>query len=285
METKIGSLHVIGTGIKSISHLTTETKGLIASCDKLLYVVADPITKEWLLESNESAEDMMRFYEKNKPREQTYIDMAEYSLSFVRKGMNVCVAYYGHPGVFVAPSHMSLKTAREEGYFVEMLPGISAEDCLFCDLGIDPARTGCQSYEATDFLVYSRNFDNRSSLILWQIGVIGYFDFQNKYDNAIGLKVLTEHLLKFYFENHEVVIYEASMFSVAKPLIKILEMKDLETAVITPISTLFVPPVKDFKANPEMIEKLGIPEKYLQRHVNSRLIESSMFNAEFVRYN
>jgi len=31
-----------------------------------------------------------------------------------------------------------------------MLPGISAEDCLVADLGIDPASSGCQSYEAND---------------------------------------------------------------------------------------------------------------------------------------
>jgi hypothetical protein len=37
-----------------------------------------------------------------------------------------------------------------------MLPGISAEDCLFADLGIDPGIYGCQSYEATDFLANGR---------------------------------------------------------------------------------------------------------------------------------
>jgi hypothetical protein len=35
-----------------------------------------------------------------------------------------------------------------------MLPAISAEDCLFADLGVDPADHGCPSYEATDFLVH-----------------------------------------------------------------------------------------------------------------------------------
>ena len=34
-----------------------------------------------------------------------------------------------------------------------MLPGISAEDCLLADLGVDSAHNGLQSLEATDLLI------------------------------------------------------------------------------------------------------------------------------------
>jgi len=34
-----------------------------------------------------------------------------------------------------------------------MLPAISSEDCLYADLGVDPATTGNASYDATDFLL------------------------------------------------------------------------------------------------------------------------------------
>jgi hypothetical protein len=99
--------------------------------------------------------------------------MSELTLKYLREGLNVCVVYYGHPGVFVMPSHDSIRQARAAGFEAIMLPGISAEDCLFADLGIDPGRIGCQSFEATDFLVNRRKFDTSSHLILWQIGVIG----------------------------------------------------------------------------------------------------------------
>jgi hypothetical protein len=76
-------------------------------------------------------------------------------LSYVRKGF-----------LFVVdPAHESIRRARMEGISACMLPGISAEDCLFAELGIEPSENGCQSFEATDFLVYKRKFDNRSSLI------------------------------------------------------------------------------------------------------------------------
>ena len=51
-------------------------------------------------------------------------------LSHVRKEENVVGVFYGHPGVFVSPSHRTLALARDEGYIANMLPGISAEDCL-----------------------------------------------------------------------------------------------------------------------------------------------------------
>jgi hypothetical protein len=41
-----------------------------------------------------------------------------------------------------------------DGFDAVMLPGISAEDCLFADLGIDPGMIGCQSFEATDSITF-----------------------------------------------------------------------------------------------------------------------------------
>src|SRR5438132_13458000 len=38
---------------------------------------------------------------------------------------------------------------------------------------VDPAVGGCQSYEATDFLLNGPIIDPSSQLILWQIGTLG----------------------------------------------------------------------------------------------------------------
>ncbi|KAJ2931620.1 hypothetical protein H1R20_g5340, partial [Candolleomyces eurysporus] len=87
-------------------------------------------------------------------------------LSKVRSGQDVVGLFYGHPGVFAHPSHRAIKIAREEGYLAKMLPGISAEDCLFADLGIDPSINGTTTYEATDLLTHDRPLDPASNLIL-----------------------------------------------------------------------------------------------------------------------
>jgi uroporphyrin-III C-methyltransferase len=281
-----GELYIVGTGIKSISHITIESKSHIQSSDKLLYVVTDGVTKSWLKEMNSTAEDMTKFYSNKKHREETYLEMAEYSLSFVRKGLKVCVAYYGHPGVFVAPSFLSYKKAKDEGYHVEMLPGISAEDSLFCDLGFDPARVGCQSFEVTDFLVYNRKFDPRCNLILWQIGVIAKLDYQLKYEITNALDILIAYLKEFYPLTHKIVLYEAPMFKVCNPVINIFPLQDLSKQKMTPISTLYIPPCDSSIADVNMVTRLNIPEEYCNRdRKNNVFIASSTFDPSFFSLN
>jgi len=182
--------------------------------------------------------------------------MVERILSYVRKGFNLCVVFYGHPGVFVDPAHDSIRRARMEGFSARMLPGISAEDCLFAELGIDPAENGCQSFEATDFLVYKRKFDNRSSLILWQIGVIGYAKFnRNGYKNS-PLAILYNVLKQHYPSEHEVTIYEASPYSICDSIIQRISLKELPQVVVNTISTLYVPPKERSFRDKAMLDQL-----------------------------
>ncbi|MFI1583783.1 hypothetical protein [Embleya sp. NPDC020630] len=78
-----------------------------------------------------------------------------------------------HPGVFAFPGHEAVRRARLDGIPARMLAGSSAGDWLFADPGLDPATRGCQSIEASDFLLRHRVFDPTSLLVLWQVGVIG----------------------------------------------------------------------------------------------------------------
>ncbi|HEY8144294.1 MAG TPA: hypothetical protein VIG06_16520, partial [Kofleriaceae bacterium] len=140
-----------------------------------------------------------------------------------------------------------------------MLPGISAEDCLFADLGLDPGEHGCQSFEATDFLVHRRRFDNRSLLVLWQIGAIGVFTFRpGSLWSRKGLRVLAETLGRHYRPQQEVVVYEASPFPVCPPKIARLPLADLPRAEVTLASTLVVPPTRAVYSDPDMLERLRI---------------------------
>jgi siroheme synthase len=161
-SNKKGSLTIVGSGFQAVRHLTAESKLTIEQADKVLYLVNDPVSELWVKKTNPNSESLMTLYLGGKYRPDTYKEMTEITLRYVRQGLNICVVYYGHPGVFVIPSHESIRQARAEGYAARMLPGISAEDCLFADLGIDPGTCGCQSFEATDFLLNRRKFDTRS---------------------------------------------------------------------------------------------------------------------------
>ena len=255
-----GSLVIVGTGISVAGQVTIEARAHMEQADKLLYLVADPATQYWVRNLNPSAESLDRFYGENKKRLETYQAMVDRILAVVREGGRVCVAFYGHPGVFVYPSHQAITSARAEGFDAHMLPGVSAEDCLFADLGVDPGTKGCQSFEATDFLVHRRRHDPHVALILWQIAVIGDFDYRtDRMFNRTGVQVLVEVLGEHYSGDHEVVIYEAAQYPVCQPVIERVQLADLPDSSITGISTLYVPPCGGSTFDRSILERLTAP--------------------------
>jgi uncharacterized protein YabN with tetrapyrrole methylase and pyrophosphatase domain len=234
-----GSLTVVGTGIKLGSHLTAESRAAMESADRLFYLAADGITEQWLASQSRCAVSLLDCYVSGKERKWIYAHMVERILSSVRGGEKVCVAIYGHPGVFVNAAHASIAQARQEGYPAKMLPAVSAEDCLFADLGVDPAANGCQSYEATDFLLYRRRIDNRAALILWQAGMIGQFDYRTNYSTA-GVSLLSEALAVHYPANHPIILYEAAIYPICDGRQEKVMLAELSNANIGPATTLYI---------------------------------------------
>lgn len=250
-----GSLSVVGTGIRLVRQVTLEAQETIVRADKLVYMVADPVVEAWIQTLNRNSESLSGCYAKGKLRRDSYAEMVRRILAPVRSGLNVCAAFYGHPGVFVNPSHEAMRIARQEGYKAVMLPGISAEDCLFADLGLDPGERGCQSFEATDFLIRHRKFDPTSSLILWQIGFIGELGIRAT-PRRLGLRILTEVLSDYYPKSHEVVLYEAAVYPVCEPVIQRLPLIRLGKAPASTLTTLYVPPKASPEPDPKMLKHL-----------------------------
>ena len=236
-------LVAIGTGIRTIGQMTIESVAWIQRADKVLYIVSDPVAEELIKTMNpEGAESLYGLYGENKPRIETYNEMIEKTLGYVRAGKRVCLAAYGHPGVFAYPTHESVRRAQAEGYKARMLPGISAEDCMFADLNFDPAMAGCQSYEATDFLINGRMIDNTSNVILWQIGVLGDATFKSRQYDVKGMPQLLQKLYQYYSPYHDVYVYEAPIFPGVEPVVRKVPLYALPYAGASAISTLYIPP-------------------------------------------
>jgi uncharacterized protein YabN with tetrapyrrole methylase and pyrophosphatase domain len=256
---KTGSLIIVGTGIRSVGQLTIESIATIKCADKVFYVVADPIAESMIRELNASAESLQKYYEHGKPRLQTYKEFVDRIMESVRDGKRTCAAFYGHPGVFVLPSHAAVRQARSEGYEARMLPGISAEDCLFADLGVDPSTSGCQAWEATDFVIHQRRLDPSSSVVLWQIGAVGEWDHQEAGYANQGLPLLLEKLSKYYRSEHGVIVYEAAFFPECEPIIRRMPLSELHASPLSTISTLYIPPAQSAIPDRDMYERLGLP--------------------------
>jgi uncharacterized protein YabN with tetrapyrrole methylase and pyrophosphatase domain len=244
-EPKRGSLVAVGTGIRMVGQLTMEALAEIRAAEKLLYCIGDPIAEHIVQQLNRAgAESLFHFYSVGKQRIETYEQMIQRMLECVRGGLKTCVALYGHPGVFAYPAHEAIRRVRAEGYQARMLPAVSAEDCLFADVGVDPAMTGCQSYEATDFMVNDRIIDNSASVILWQIGVLGDWSYSAGTYDTSSMPLLLERLGKFYPPTHEAIIYEASIFPGCPPVIRRTPLYNLPNSGVTATSTLYIPPAR-----------------------------------------
>jgi|SRR5271157_1215116 len=253
-----GSLIVVGTGIRTVGHLTIEAIAWMKRADKVLYVVGDPIAVAIITQLNpQGAESLSGLYAEGKPRIQTYDEMVERILCCVRSGMLTCLACYGHPGVFVHPSHVAIQRARSEGFSAKMLPGVSSEDCLFADLGVDPGTGGCQSFEATDFLLNGRRLDPTSSVILWQIGVVGDATFKRGMYNLSAFPLLIERLLHYYPPTHVVYLYEAAVFPGCEPIIWPVPLHALGHAPLSAGFTLYIPPAYPTTTDPAIYHQMS----------------------------
>lgn len=252
------SLVVVGVGIKFLSHLTIEARSNIEQSDIVLYLVNEPAMKEWIKQANPSTESLDNIYFKHESRLEAYKAITDYILTRLESGLHVCVVLYGHPTVFAMPALDAVKIAKNRGYNTKILPGISAEDCLFADLLVDPGVNGYMSFEATDLLIYQRKIDPSCHLVIWQISVIGAQGHASEHDNSAGQAILTEYLLKYYNKEHLITIYVAALYPTFEPIINTVKLSDLANYNIPVIASLYIPPYKKAEYHLPTLKALGI---------------------------
>ncbi len=238
--------------------MTLEALHRLEHADMVLYL-ADPATALFLEKLNSRSRSLHRHYRPGLRREAIYEAIVEEILERLREGRDeVCVVLPGHPALFSYPTREAARRAREEGFAVAVLPGISAEDCLFADLGVDPGRTGWQSYEATDLLVHGRLVDPSAALVVWQLSIVGD-PFYSPTPDGSHLGELSEYLRRWYAAEHEVVVYEASPYPLFAPSIERLAVAELPRASPGPMATLYVPPGTTRAADAAMQRRLRVP--------------------------
>ena len=212
-----GRLVIVGTGITGVSQLTLEAVAWIEAADVVCYVLADPLTERWIGEHARGTEDLARLHRSDVPRLHAYRAMSERLVEHARDGRLVVGVFYGHPGVFTSPSHWAVESARAEGIPARMLPAVSAEDCLFADLGIDPGDGACQSFEATDMIIRARVPATDAHLVVWQVGVVAQLGLET---GGARVAELVLYLERFYPAEHMIIHYQAAQSVVADPTIE-----------------------------------------------------------------
>jgi hypothetical protein len=256
---KKGSLACVGTGMMLGAHIGPRARSHIEEADVVFVAVSDPLVELWVQGMNEDVRSLQPFYSEGKPRTETYREMVAAMMDEVRAGRRVCGAFYGHPGVFAVVPHRAVAQAREEGHDALMEAAISAEDCLYADLGIDPGTYGCQHYEASQFMFYKRRVDPSAYLILWQIGVAGDKTLARFSSTGAKLRGVLLDLLQEqgYALSDEVIAYEAATLPIAAPRMERMALGALLYAELRLETTLVIPPAHRMERNEIVLRRLS----------------------------
>ncbi|MGI2168625.1 SAM-dependent methyltransferase [Shewanella sp. MF05960] len=260
---KNGQLICVGTGIQLAGQIGRLSVSYIQLADVVFSLVPDGFTDRWLATLNDDVRSLQLYYAQAgeiKNRRDSYQQMVDAMLVEVRANKIVVCALYGHPGVFSCVSHMAIAQTKKLGFSAKMLAGVSAEACLWADLGIDPGSSGHQSYEATQFMLYQHVPDTCAHLVLWQIALAGEHTLTQFGTTKARMQILVEHLTQWYSLDHGVVIYEAANLAVQAPRIERIKLGELAGVQLTTISTLLIPPSQPLRLNHEMLAKLAITE-------------------------
>ena len=237
-----GSLVCVGLGMTLGAHISPLSRSHIEQADVVFCGASHALVETWVKQMHTDVRSLQVYYQEGKDRRETYRQMVDAMLNEVRAGKRVVGAFYGHPGVFALAPHRAIEQAKREGFAAHMEPGISAEACLYADMGIDPGRVGCQHYEASQFMIYQRQIDTSAYLILWQIGIAGDQTLQRFSSSQAHRQVLQQVLLDRYTADHQVAIYEAPTLPVHEPRISWCALGELAAQSIMQHSTLVVPP-------------------------------------------
>ena len=256
-----GSVACVGLGMTLGSHLSPLARSHIEQADVVFAGLSDGIVELWLQRMHPDVRSLQPYYAEGKSRMVTYRQWVELMMTEVRAGKKVCGVFYGHPGIFAWSPHKVIEVARAEGFEAHMEPGISAEDCLYADLGIDPGRFGCQHFEASQLLFYERRIDPTGYLVLWQVGLVGDLSLKRFSTGAAYRQVLVDLLSQDYPLAHEVIIYRGATLPIEKPRIHRLALRDLPNAKLTAEETVVLPPAAPLKLNLAMRERLAELDK------------------------
>jgi hypothetical protein len=221
-------IYIAGLGVLNIDQITRETERVIRRSNEVLYVDTGVATRPYLESLCPRATSLFETcYEETGHRLNAYHHMAARVLDAALGHPPVTFAMHGHPIVGAYTPFLIRDMANLLGLQVLVLPGISAMDCLFAELMVDPCVTGMQMYEATDLLLRRRPLQPDVPALIWQIGCVETTLHTMRISKPARFERLRSHLLRFYPPQHEV----SAVYSTPHPLmpstVRLFALRDI----------------------------------------------------------
>lgn len=237
-------LVIAGLGLR-VGQLTSETIDALRSSRAVFYVGKAPGLSDVLKQYCSETIDLATAYREDVDRFETYKHMAAIVVDAAIAGPPVVLAMYGHPLILSQPSVLALRTAARLGLRTKVLPAVSALDCLFADLGVDPIEAGLQMHEATELLLRQRPLIPEMAAVIWQVGTLETRLYTGtKRSRPERLLRFRDYLLRYYPADHIVFSVASSTDAVNPPQVHRMRIRDLpaNSRLLHMGTTLYIPP-------------------------------------------
>ena len=238
-------IYIVGLGIVSIHQITHEVEAAMQRSREILYLANGFGLAEYLSQLCSHVTDLSATYQEGEDRMNAYNMMTAKVIEAALDHSPVTFALYGHPLVFAWPPFQILKVASLLGLRTKILPGVSAMDCLFVDLKVDPAE-GLQMYEATDLLLRQIPLFPYIPCLIWQIGAVETRLYSQSTSKPERFSRTKNYLLKYYPPDHKVTAVYSSSFPLVPSQLTTFALKDMEMYAqdLSSGVTLYIPPVQ-----------------------------------------
>lgn len=238
-------IHIVGLGIVHVGQITRETERLMAESNEVLYVERGIAIDNFLRQLCPRVTNLTTLYADEGDRQETYRRMAASVITAALDHPPVTFALYGHPLIFSYPPFLVQQMATYFDLRVRVLPAVSAMDCIFADLSIDPSMNGLQMYEATDLLLRRRPLHPDVPALIWQIGALETGLYSTHASRPERFQRFLDHLLSFYHRNHLVFAVHSATHPMMKSEVLKFPLGEISAfaAVLHAGFSLYIPPV------------------------------------------
>lgn len=256
-------IYIVGLGIVHVQHITREVDEVLCRSNEILYVEVGDEIDAYLQSRCPKVTNLHKAaYVEGVERLKAYDIMSAMVLDAALNHPPVTLALYGHPLVFAYPPFQILQAASLLGLCVRILPGISAMDCLFVDLKLDPSTQGLQVYEATDLVLRRRPLQRDVPCLIWQIGALESPFYSAARSKPERFSRFKDHLLQYYPAEHKAVaVFSSTMSGVESNLLACtIGEVGSQSARIHQGMTLYIPPTETRPVkDEELLTQIGTP--------------------------
>jgi len=237
---------VIGLGIDGVHQLTRQAEETLRRSRVTFVTDLAPGVIEYLRDLSPRIMDLSAYRADGDHRVPIYRRMAGDVVAAALDDPPVCFATYGHPLVYCYPTTLIRRAARVLDLKVAVLPGISSIDTLLADAGVDPAFDGLQVYEATDLVIRARPLQDDVGTVILQAPIVLDPDNRAGRNRAENLRVLEDHLLRYYPKDHRALLMISSIHPLLEPIRFEVPIGELVSVLerASTVATLYIPPVR-----------------------------------------